>query len=82
MGEQAREQKEQGAAEEAVAGAAVLGEEQTICFCHNVSLGDLRRAIRAGARTVAEIQARTQASTGCGGGECDVAEILEKEAAG
>jgi len=82
MGERARGEKQQGIAGEAAPGVPALGEDQTICFCHNVSLGELRRAIRAGAVTIAEIQARTKASTGCGGCECDVAEILGKETSG
>jgi nitrite reductase (NADH) large subunit len=52
---------------------------RTICFCHNVSLGELLAAIRRGAITLQDIRAQTDASTGCGGCECDVLEILERE---
>ena len=62
-------------------GAAAPEEDRTICFCHNVPRSELLRAIRAGAVTIAEIQARTKASTGCGGCECDVLEILARESA-
>lgn len=56
---------------------------QTICFCHSVSLGDLRAAYEKGAKTLKKIQSETMASTGCGGCEydvCDVIEALEAEA--
>lgn len=53
--------------------------DRTICFCHNVSLKTLRTAIRAGADTIEKIKAETCASTGCGGCEWDVTEILEEE---
>ena len=53
--------------------------DRTICFCHNVSLHTLRTAIRNGADTIDKIKAETCASTGCGGCEWDVTEILEEE---
>lgn len=53
--------------------------DRTVCFCHNVHLKELVEAIRAGARDLASIQAETLASTGCGGCECDVLEVLEQE---
>jgi NAD(P)H-nitrite reductase large subunit len=55
--------------------------ERTICFCHCVSYAEIVQAIRDGSRTVADIQAQLRASTGCGGCECDVQEILEAELA-
>ena len=55
--------------------------EQLICFCHGVPESEIRQAIREGARTVAEIQAKTLASTGCGGCGPEVERILEEELA-
>jgi nitrite reductase (NADH) large subunit len=55
--------------------------DRTICFCHSVSWAVLAAAIHSGKRTLAEIQAQTKASTGCGGCEYDVLEILEAELA-
>jgi NAD(P)H-nitrite reductase large subunit len=55
--------------------------ERTVCFCHNVSFGKLLEAIRAGAHTIHDIQSETCASTGCGGCEWEVTEILEQEQA-
>jgi NAD(P)H-nitrite reductase large subunit len=55
--------------------------DRTICFCNSVSCASLVAAIRAGHRTLEQIQKETRASTGCGGCEFDVAEILEAELA-
>jgi nitrite reductase (NADH) large subunit len=55
--------------------------ERTVCFCHCVSYAELVKAIRAGHRTLADIQLETRASTGCGGCESEVLEILEAELA-
>jgi NAD(P)H-nitrite reductase large subunit len=54
--------------------------DQTICFCHNVPYGELLKAIQAGAETVTDVQIATCASTGCGGCEQDVRDILREEA--
>ncbi len=53
--------------------------DQTICFCHAVTCGEIQNAIRAGAKTLPQVQAETLASTGCGGCEWDVRTILEEE---
>ncbi len=50
--------------------------DKTICFCHNVSWGQLREAISNGSNTLELIKADTCASTGCGGCEFEVSEIL------
>jgi NAD(P)H-nitrite reductase large subunit len=55
--------------------------DRTICFCNSVSWAELIAAIREGNTTLAQIQAKTRASTGCGGCEYDVIEILEAELA-
>jgi nitrite reductase (NADH) large subunit len=51
--------------------------ERTICFCHNVCAREILEAIARGADSVAAIQAETLASTGCGGCEMDVCELLD-----
>ncbi len=53
-------------------------QEMLICFCHGVPEDEIRQAIREGARTIKEIQAKTLASTGCGGCACEVERILEE----
>jgi NAD(P)H-nitrite reductase large subunit len=54
-------------------------EDRTICFCHCVPLTRLLEAIRGGADTIEKIQAETCASTGCGGCEWEVQEVLRDE---
>jgi len=53
--------------------------DRLICFCHTVSHAALVKAIREGHDTLEKIQAETCASTGCGGCELYVREILEAE---
>lgn len=55
-------------------------EDRKVCFCHNVSFEQLRAAIRdRGCRTLDAIKSETCASTGCGGCEYEVSEILAAE---
>jgi NAD(P)H-nitrite reductase large subunit len=53
-------------------------DERLICFCHNVTAGRIREAIRGGATTHTLIQEKTCASTGCGGCTYDVLEVLQQ----
>lgn len=53
--------------------------ERTICFCHAVSAQTLIDTIRTGVKTLKEIQQKTCASTGCGGCEMEVLDILDAE---
>ena len=53
-------------------------ELQLVCFCHGVPESEIRKVIVEGARTIAEIQAKTLASTGCGGCACEVERILDE----
>src|SRR3712207_8946276 len=46
-------------------------------FCHCVSRSEIVEAIGVGHRTLADIRAETQASTGCGGCESEVLDILQ-----
>jgi NAD(P)H-nitrite reductase large subunit len=54
-------------------------DDPTICFCHSVPRSKIIEAIRAGATTIEAIQDATCASTGCGGCEFDLMDILEEE---
>ena len=38
---------------------------KVICNCRNITLGEIKTAIRHGALTIEEIQAKTTAGTGC-----------------
>jgi NAD(P)H-nitrite reductase large subunit len=56
-------------------------EVLVVCFCHNVSRAELLRSIRSGCKSVRELQKATDASTGCGGCEVDLVDLLNAEAA-
>ncbi len=43
---------------------------KTVCRCNNVKYKTLERVIREGARTVAQVAAKTTATTGYCGGSC------------
>jgi bacterioferritin-associated ferredoxin len=49
---------------------------KTVCRCNNIKYRTIERAIREGARTVADVAKRTGATTGHCGGSC-TPEILE-----
>ncbi|NBU22160.1 hypothetical protein EBS43_12245 [bacterium] len=58
-----------------------MEEESTICYCYGVTRGDLLSAIRGGAQTLTQLQWETLATSGCGGCEVMVQEILDQEKA-
>lgn len=63
------------------ASATDTDDSPLVCFCHTVSRAKIIAAIRAGATTLEKIKAETCASTGCGGCEPEVKELLEAELA-
>ena len=48
-------------------------------FCYGVNEAEIRKAIRAGSRSLEAIRSDTCANTGCGGCQADVEAILEDE---
>jgi len=56
---------------------------KTVCRCNNIKYRTIERAIRHGACTIAEIAARTTATTGHCGGTCtaEIQEMLDEHAA-
>ncbi len=50
-----------------------------LCQCLNVSEGEVKRAIRAGASTVDEVGERCEAGTGCGSCRGGIEVLLEEE---
>ncbi|MEY2517428.1 MAG: BFD-like [2Fe-2S] binding domain, partial [bacterium] len=55
----------------------------TICSCNEVTVGEVQAAIRRdGLTTVAQVGARTRATTGCGGCGADVQQLLAAASAG
>lgn len=59
-----------------------LRDDELVCRCEEVTVGDIRAAIKAGARDVTEIKLRTRAGMGlCQGRTCEflVQQILSRE---
>jgi nitrite reductase (NADH) large subunit len=56
--------------------ASRLAAVRTICSCHAVGDAQIRRAIHAGARTVAAVGAACAAGTGCGSCRPEIARLL------
>ena len=59
-----------------------MGDDVIVCRCEEVTAGEVRTAIRAGARTIAAIRRRTRAGMGlCGGRTCArlLARLLAEE---
>ena len=57
--------------------AVMIPVNKIICHCHQVSYGDIRKAMTNGARTIADIKELTKAGTGCGDCIKEIEEILE-----
>ncbi|AZL65768.1 MULTISPECIES: nitrite reductase large subunit NirB [Enterobacter] len=58
-------------------GVAALPESAQICSCHNVSKGDICRAVSAGATDIGAVKQCTKAATGCGGCSALVKQVME-----
>lgn len=56
--------------------AFLIPVNRIICYCKQVSYGDIRKAMVGGARTIEEIQEITGAGTGCGNCIEDIKKIL------
>lgn len=56
-----------------------LPESATLCSCHNVSKGDVLRAMDAGISEFAGIKSETKACTGCGGCMALVKSVFDAE---
>lgn len=50
----------------------------TVCFCANVTVEDIKNAVDSGAKSFEEVQEVTQAGTGCGGCVEEVKEIVKE----
>ena len=53
-------------------------EDIQICNCMEVSYSTIKKAVEDGAKTVDDIKEMTEASTGCGGCEDEIQEILDE----
>lgn len=52
--------------------------EETVCFCANVTVQDIKDAVDAGADTFEKVQEVTLAGTGCGGCVDEVKALVEE----
>ena len=66
-----------------LAGRAASGPapEQSLCVCHGVGAGAIRRAIEAGCAGVQDVGAATRAGTNCGSCRPEIAALIAAHAA-
>ncbi|MDO4483351.1 MAG: (2Fe-2S)-binding protein [Clostridia bacterium] len=50
--------------------------EETVCFCADVNVGQIKAAVEAGATTVEAVGEATGAGTHCGGCQERIAELI------
>ena len=51
---------------------------EKVCFCGNVTVGDIKTAVEAGSTTLEEVQEATGAGTHCGRCKEKVRELVEQ----
>jgi len=60
-------------------GVALLPDTAQICSCHNVTKGDISRAVAGGCGELSDLKACTKAGTGCGGCVPLLKQVMEHE---
>ncbi|MGU3433141.1 nitrite reductase large subunit NirB [Actinomycetes bacterium M1A6_2h] len=63
-------------------GAAELSDDVQVCNCNGVTKGDIVACVHAGAKTVAEVVAKTRAGKGCGSCKSLVGDVVACAAGG
>lgn len=43
-----------------------MNEDKIVCYCMNITTGMIKEAVEAGAKTLEDVQAQTNAGTVCG----------------
>jgi len=51
---------------------------ETVCFCADVTVGQIKAAVEAGATTVEAVGEATGAGTHCGGCQDKIAELIDE----
>lgn len=51
---------------------------RTVCYCRQVTVGDLKQAVDDGAKSFEDVQKVTEVSTGCGCCEPEARRIVEE----
>ncbi len=60
-------------------GADALPASAAVCSCHNVTKGDIIKAIDGGCCSVADVKSQTKASSGCGGCAALLKNVVDSE---
>lgn len=55
-----------------------MDRTETICFCNDVTVGDIEDAVKKGAKSFDDVVKATEATTGCGGCEDNVRALVDK----
>ncbi len=55
-----------------------MDRNKVICRCFNVTAGAVEDAVKSGAKTFEQVQAKTSCGTGCGCCEADVRELVKE----
>ena len=53
-----------------------MADDKIICYCNGISLGDIKEAVKNGAKTLEDVQEATGAGTICGQCNEEIEEIL------
>ena len=56
----------------------LMNQKRMVCLCNQVSAPEMKRILRAGAVTLAEVQQHTAAGTSCGRCIREIEAIVEK----
>lgn len=55
-----------------------MDRNKVICRCFNITAGAIEDAVKSGATTFEDVQAKTSCSTGCGCCEQDVRDLINE----
>lgn len=55
-----------------------MNKDKKICYCFNVTVGDLQTAINEGADSVESVKSKTHAGMGCGRCNARLEEVVDE----
>ena len=55
-----------------------MNKDEKVCYCFNVTVGDIEKAIKEGADSITSVRQATKAGAGCGRCSSNVEEITLK----
>jgi bacterioferritin-associated ferredoxin len=59
-----------------------MNQKRLVCLCNHVSILEIKKILKSGALTVADVQQFTAAGTGCGRCIQEITSIVEKHKTG